>query len=181
MILFKPENTAFALERVRAIVGDALIDAGETPEGLFLQIERSALLRAIEGLRDDPALGFSYFLDITAVDRLQLSENDGERFLVVYQLLSPALGLRLELRVELPENDASIESLAGRYTGANWGEREVFDMFGIIFQNHPDLRRILTPDDYQGFPLRKDYPLKGHGERAAFPTYTAAAKPSPGA
>lgn len=181
MIVFNPQNIAAALERARGVVGDALLDAGETPEGLFLQIERGALVRVVERLRDDPTLGFAYFLDVTAVDRKTLSEAVADRFLVVYQLLSPALGLRLELRAALPDADPSIDSLSALFAGANWGEREVFDMFGIVFRNHPDLRRILMPDDYSGYPLRKDYPLKGHGERAAFPTYTAAAKPTPGA
>lgn len=181
MIAFKSENIAPALERARGIAGDALLDAGETTEGLFLQIEPGALVRVVERLRDDTALGFAYFIDVTAVDRQKLSDSAGDRFLVVYQLLSPNLGVRLELRTALPDSDPAVDSLSALFAGANWGEREVFDMFGIVFRNHPDLRRILTPDDYTGYPLRKDYPLKGHGERAAFPTYSAAAKPTPGA
>jgi len=72
----------------------------------------------------------------------------------------------------VPEDPAEIDSVAPLWQAGNWGEREAYDMFGVIFRNHPDLRRILMPDNFEGHPLRKDYPLKGRGERDNFPKYT---------
>jgi len=84
------------------------------------------------------------------------------RFEVIYHLHSTERNNRLRLKVRVRENEPEVDSVTGVWRGANWYEREVFDMFGIRFRNHPDLRRILMPTDWEGYPLRKDYPVHGH-------------------
>ena len=105
-------------------------------------------------LRDHADLAFSMLADVTAVDRLPREP----RFDVVYHLHAFALPLRLRLKVPLAL-DQTIPSVTGLWSGANFSEREVFDLFGIVFEGHPNLERILLPDDYVGFPLRRDHPL----------------------
>lgn len=100
--------------------------------------------------------GFEMLSAVSAVDYWP---EEKPRFHVVYQFLSLAKNIRLEIRVPLPGDDIAIESLAAIYPAANWFERELWDMFGIHVNNHPDLRRILMPADWEGHPLRKDYPL----------------------
>ncbi|MYJ00430.1 MAG: NADH-quinone oxidoreductase subunit C [Gemmatimonadetes bacterium] len=117
-------------------------------------------------LRDDPELSFDYLVDVTAVDRLRLDEEI--RFAVVYQLYSYKHNRRFSVSVPVSEADSRISSVVSVWPGANWLEREVYDMYGIVFEGHPDLRRILMPDDFGSFPLRKDYPLHGKGERDNF-------------
>jgi NADH-quinone oxidoreductase subunit C len=101
--------------------------------------------------------GFVRVSSVTAVDRYP-SEP---RFEIVYHLHSVARKERVRLKAVLPGTDPVIESVTGVWRGANWYEREVFDLFGVRFLNHPDLRRILMPDDWEGYPLRKDYPIQG--------------------
>ncbi len=109
-------------------------------------------------LRDDHALRFDRVSDITAYDNVD--QKDGQkRFVAVYQLYSMSFHTRLRLKVLVGE-DESVPSLCGLWRAANWLEREVFDLFGIRFSNHPDLRRILMDERFQGHPLRKEYELK---------------------
>lgn len=113
-------------------------------------------------LRDDPEQQYDLLRDVTAVD------YGGDRPLqVVYQLFSIPHGTALRVKCELPVTELEIESAAGLWNSANWLEREVYDLFGITFLNHPDLRRIMMPEDYaEGHPLRKDFPLRGRFSRA---------------
>jgi NADH-quinone oxidoreductase subunit C len=97
-----------------------------------------------------------------------------DRFGVIYCLLSMQSGERLIVKTYLNEPDLTVKSVYDLWRGADWLEREVFDMFGIVFEGHPDLRRILMPEEFTAFPLRKDYPLKGYGERHNFPVITRA-------
>lgn len=113
----------------------------------------------IEFLRVDSRCKFSTLIDITAVDY----PNRLKRFDVVYHLLSMYQNHRIRLKVSLRENEA-IQSIVSVHPSANWFEREVFDMFGVLFQQHPDLRRLLTDYGFQGFPLRKDFPTTGYNE-----------------
>lgn len=103
------------------------------------------------------ALAYNLLTDLTAVDYL----GQEPRFLVVYNMYSIPNKDRLRVKAQVTEADCSIESVTGLWSSANWLEREVFDLFGITFKNHPDLRRILMTDDWVGYPLRKDYPLQG--------------------
>src|SRR5882757_9105364 len=110
---------------------------------------------------------FDLLVDITCVDYLHY-RGATDRFGLVYLLASTATNERVTLRVFLNEPDITVPSAVPLWEGANWLEREVFDMFGVTFAGHPDLRRILCPDEFAGHPLRKDYPLRGRGERHNF-------------
>jgi NADH-quinone oxidoreductase subunit C len=120
---------------------------------------------ALEYLKDE--LGFDFLSDITAVDLLNIRDAV-DRFQLVYQLANYDANQRLTLLVMLNEPDLTVRSVVPLWEGADWLEREVFDMFGIVFDGHPDLRRILMPEEFTAFPLRKDYPLQGRGERHNF-------------
>jgi NADH-quinone oxidoreductase subunit C len=115
------------------------------------------LARAAEFLAGEPSLRFTYLSDITVVDRFPMEP----RFELNYHLLSIDRGLRVRLRVRLAGLEPSVPTLTPVWPTANWHERENFDLFGIRFHGHPDLRRILMPDDWEGYPLRKDYPVEG--------------------
>ncbi len=115
--------------------------------------------------------GFSMLVDITCVDYLEY-EGASDRFGVVYCLLNMTTGERLIVRTFINDPSPSLPTVTTLWKGADWMEREVYDMFGITFTGHPDLRRILMPDEFTAFPLRKDYPIKGRGERHNFPVIT---------
>ena len=141
-------------------------------------VPKAALLDVVAFLKSDAQLNYNFLADLSAVDYLNFpgAPKDG-RFGLVYVFssipASPGEGTpRLILRVFLNEPDLEVESLVPLYAGAEWMEREVFDMFGIRFLHHPDLRRILTWDTFQSYPLRKDYPVTGRGEREQFPVLT---------
>lgn len=119
------------------------------------------------------ARGFDLLVDITAIDYLEYPEAVN-RFGVVYLLTNTATGERLIVKTHLNPPELDLPTATNLWRGADWMEREVFDMFGINFVGHPDLRRILMPDEFTAFPLRKDYPLKGYGERHNFPVITRA-------
>ena len=110
-------------------------------------------------LRDDPRMKFVFFSDVTAVDWPQREK----RFDVVYHLLSPTKNVRIRIKAAIAENEP-IPSVVGVYPGANWFEREAYDLYGVVFSGHPDLRRILTDYGFEGHPLRKDFPLTGYVE-----------------
>ena len=126
---------------------------------IYLNIEESELINVTMFLKNNNNTKFKQLIDITAVD---YPEND-RRFKLVYLLLSHESNQRLVLSFTIKENEV-VNSLTSIFPAANWVEREVFDMYGIEFKDHPDLRRILTDYDFQGFPLRKDFPLTGHNE-----------------
>jgi NADH-quinone oxidoreductase subunit C len=113
-------------------------------------------------------LGFDLLVDITCVDYLHFREARN-RYGLVYLLVNTTTNDRLTLRVMLDEPQLTVPSAVPLWEGANWMEREVWDMFGIRFDGHPDLRRILLPEEFESHPLRKDYPLQGRGERHNFP------------
>ena len=125
---------------------------------VVLVFEKKNMLAAFKALRDKDNLAYTQLIDVCAVDYLGQREK---RFEVVYHLLSMDYNRRIRVKVLL-EDGESIPSLTGIFVGANWWERETFDMFGISFEGHPDLRRILSDYDFQGFPLRKDFPLTGY-------------------
>ncbi len=153
-----------AILRDRVLCGDTIVwvDPGQA--------------HAILGwLRDEPGQEFNFLTDVTAVEY-----RDGELPLeVVYQLRSLARRADLRVKVELDKaQPLDVESVCDLWAGANWLEREVFDMFGITFRNHPDLRRILMWETYaEGFPLRKDFPLRGHFSRSEQTRQALAANP----
>jgi len=121
-------------------------------------VPRQHLVRVSEYLAGQPGLLFSFLSDLTAVDRFPLEP----RFELNYHLLSLDRKERLRLRVRLPGAEPVVASVSAVWPTANWHEREAFDLFGIRFEGHPDLTRILMPDDWEGYPLRKDYPVEGY-------------------
>jgi NADH-quinone oxidoreductase subunit C len=126
------------------------------------------LYSALEALK---AGGFDLLADITAVDYLHYP-NAKDRFGVIYMLTNTATGDRCVVKTFLNEPDLTVPSAFPLWRGADWMEREVFDMYGVEFDGHPDLRRILMPEGFVGYPLRKDYPLRGYGERHNFTALT---------
>jgi NADH-quinone oxidoreductase subunit C len=123
-------------------------------------VTREALLDVLRFCRDDDRLAFAMLSDLTAVDYLKFpGREDGPRFEVVYQLYSLIHNHRLRLKVSVDEDDAVVPTAVSLWPIANWLEREVWDMFGIRFQGHPDLRRLLLYEEFSGHPLRKDYPI----------------------
>jgi NADH-quinone oxidoreductase subunit C len=117
--------------------------------------------------------GFDMLAELTAVDYLNYP-GARDRFGVVYVLLNVTTGERVHVKTHLNEPDLTLPSVFGLWKGADWLEREVYDLYGIVFEGHPDLRRILMPEEFTGHPLRKDYPLRGKGERHNFPVITRA-------
>jgi len=130
---------------------------------LTCNVEKNSLFQLMGQLRNDPDFSFNYLTDVTAVDYLKMEREP--RFDIVYQLYSFPNNIRLRVTAGIPEDDLNVTSMVEFWNAANWLEREVFEMFGFNFTGHPDLRRLLLPDMFDGFPLRKDYPLHGRGER----------------
>ncbi|MBV9851664.1 MAG: NADH-quinone oxidoreductase subunit C [Armatimonadetes bacterium] len=112
-------------------------------------------------LRDSSETNYNYLSDMTCVDRLEFMSDDEDRFEIVYHLYSMGTFGRFRVKARVSEDDAAIDTVEGVWPCANWLEREIYDMFGIRFNNHTDLRRILMPDDWVGHPLRRDFPLGG--------------------
>jgi NADH-quinone oxidoreductase subunit C len=127
-------------------------------EEMTICVERGAIREACALLRDDPECAFNFLSDITCVDWYPREP----RFEVIYHLLSIPKKERVRLKVRLNSDSPVVESLTSLWPGANFFEREVFDLFGVRFSGHPYLRRILMPEDWEGHPLRKDYPVEGY-------------------
>ena len=117
--------------------------------------------------------GFDMLCDLAGIDYLGYADAT-DRYGIVYALTNTTTGERLFVKTFVNDPDPEVPSVVDLWEGANWMERELFDMFGVKFIGHPDLRRILLPDEFTSFPLRKDYPLRGYGERHNFPTVTRA-------
>jgi NADH-quinone oxidoreductase subunit C len=140
--------------------GDAIVETQEYRGDQTAVIARDALPTVLAYCRDDAALAFDVLMDLTAVDYLKYpGREDGPRFDVVYHLYSLAHNHRLRLKVRVDEDDAVVPSAVGLWPIADWLEREVWDMFGVRFEGHPNLRRLLMYESFVGHPLRKDYPI----------------------
>ena len=138
---------------------DAVKSADVTLGELTVFAERDHIVSLMRFLRDDQQCNFETFVDVCGVDYPERTE----RFEVVYHLLSMRMNHRVRVRIRTDE-DTPVPSIVGLWPAANWSEREAFDMYGIQFSDHPDLRRILTDYGFEGYPLRKDFPLTGHYE-----------------
>jgi len=148
-------------------LGDRIVSVATALDEVTLVVKPAAYLEAAAILRDDPSLGFAECLDICGMDYSTYGDGawDGPRFAVVTHLLSISQNWRVRLRVFCPDDDFPvIASLCGVWPSAGWYEREAFDLFGIIFEGHSDLRRILTDYGFIGHPFRKDFPVSGHVE-----------------
>jgi NADH-quinone oxidoreductase subunit C len=144
---FQGEHPQWVSEVVEAL--------GETT----IVIPREHLVAACQLLKITPGLEFNFLADLCGFDR---GPEEEPRFEVNYHLFSTRLYHRLRLKVLLNEDDVHVPSVTGVWRTANWHERETYDLFGVVFDGHPDLRRILLPDDWQGYALRKDFPLRGY-------------------
>ena len=160
---------------LREAVPDASIDAIDSGDMPSIVVDREHLIETCGALRDHPSLQFALLVDVTAVDRLP----ESPRYELVYHLAClgehyPTAGARpiapgrLRVKVRLPAEDPRAPTVTTVYPGASWPEREVYDLFGISFDGHPDLRRILMPDDWVGSPLRKDYPVQIRKDTASW-------------
>ncbi len=146
-----------AVGALRERFGDAVGAAVENRGQWRVDLDRGVCLDAIRHLRDDPGLGFEFLVDVTGLDHY----GEEPRFRVLWVLRCLKRREELVLKTEVPEEDCWAPSLADDWDCADFLEREVFDMFGIDFRGHPDLRRILLPDVFEDFPLRKDFPMEG--------------------
>lgn len=140
-------------------LADAVIDHVVAYDELTVLVNRDAVVSVLKTLRDDPDLRFVSFVDLTALDR----PSQEERFEVVWHLLSPTLNNRIRIKVTTDET-TPVPSSIEVFPCANWFEREAYDMYGVLFAGHPDLRRILTDYGFEGHPLRKDFPTTGFVE-----------------
>lgn len=131
----------------------------------------AVLFELLKCLKDE--CGFDFLCDVAGVDYLNYP-NATDRYGVVYALTNTATGERVFVKAFANDPDPALPSAVSLWKGADWMEREVYDMFGVTFEGHPDLRRILMPAEFTAYPLRKDYPLRGLGERHNFPAITRA-------
>lgn len=136
---------------------EEISDVSEFRGQVSVSVKKNRIVEICRYLHSDPSLHFDFLSDLCGVDYL----GRKPRFEVVYNLYSIKHRHRIRLKAGVPEEDTDIDSVTPVWIGADWHERETFDMYGIHFKGHPDLRRILMPDDWEGYPQRKDYPLKG--------------------
>ena len=152
------QNTNVVVERLRGWNPNAISEVIEFRGETTIVVPRNVLRDVAGRCRDDKQLQFNLLTDATCVDRYPLEP----RFEVNYHLVSIPRRDKLRLKVRLSSDDPTVDSLVPLWPGANWLEREIFDLMGIRFNEHPDLRRILMPEDWDGYPLRKDYPVEGY-------------------
>lgn len=159
-------------EKVKGNFPDEVLDSYEFRGDKVLCLKRDNILEVMEFLNTDSELIFDHLADVTAIDYLEHSEPQPERFAVIYQLYSHEFKHELTIKVYIPEEDLHLDSVYSIWKTADWLERETYEMFGIHFKHHPNLKKLLLPDDFKGFPERKDFPLKGIGYRENFPIYS---------
>ena len=148
------------LARLRERFGDRILATHDYRGDHTAVLSREGIVPALTFCRDDAALAFDMLVDLTAVDYSRFpGREDGPRFEVVYHLYSVAHNHRVRLKVPVEQDDSIVPTASGLWPIANWQEREVWDMFGIRFDGHPDLRRLLMYEEFEGHPLRKDYPI----------------------
>lgn len=136
---------------------DAVVDSHSEHGDETLSIRKESLIEVMRFLRDDSRTSFNFLMDLTAVDFLDMGRTP--RFEVVYHLYSLGHNHRLRIKAGVEEKSCSINSLVQLWIGADWYEREVWDLYGIVFEGHPHLKRLLLYEEFEGHPLRKDYPI----------------------
>ena len=156
--------TATILSKIEESFPEAILDMTEFAGEHIFHVKGRDILTVLTELKAD---GFNFLADLTAIDNLTL--GGFERFAVSYHLLSHKTTERLTVKAYIPEEKPSLPSVESLWKTADWQEREVFDLYGIKFEGHPNLIRIMNPDDFDGYPLRKDYPRLGRKERSDFP------------
>lgn len=170
---FRPEQpetvAARAVELLRSRFASEILSVDTCAGQTYVSIRRDKVVEVLRTLRDDPDLRYDLLTDLAGVD--YLNQGKPERFCVVYHLHSMSKNEYLRVKAYVPEDDPSIDTVSPLFLSANWAEREAYDFYGIRFTGHPNLRRLELPETYVGYPLRKDYPLRGMGERNEFPRY----------
>lgn len=146
-----------AVEECKSKFADAILDVTEFRNETTITVRKERIVDLCNFLKSDEELSFDYLSDLCGVDKFE----EKDRFEVVYHLYSIKTKTRLRLRVKVDESDLTVPTVATVWATANWHEREAYDMFGIQFEGHPDLRRIYMPEEFEYFPLRKDFPLMG--------------------
>lgn len=146
------------VQAVKSAMPDAVQDVREFRGETTIVVAPEQIIDVARYLRDTAGLVYNFLSDISSVDYYPDYDRP-ERFGVCYHLLSMLYNRRLRLKVYLPEEEPAVATMITLWPGANWLEREIYDMMGIVFHGHPDLRRLLMPDDWDGHPLRRDYPL----------------------
>jgi NADH-quinone oxidoreductase subunit C len=159
------------LQRLRSRLGEQNLTTTQFRDNRRVIVPPDKVFEALSILKE--ACGFDMLIDVTAADYLHYPDAR-DRFGVIYCLLNTGTGERLYVKTFLNEPDLVLPSVFPLWKGADWMEREVYDMYGIVFEGHPNLRRILMPEEFTAYPLRKDYPLRGRGERHNFPVITRA-------
>lgn len=152
------------LSQIKGSFSDYVLGLAEYAGEQIIHIKGQGVIDVLKTFKD---AGFNFLADLTAIDNLTL--GGFERFAVVYHLLSHGSAERVTIKAYVPEDNPVLPSIELLWKTADWQEREVFDLFGIEFEGHPNLTRIMNPDDYEGHPLRKDYPRLGRKERYDFP------------
>ncbi len=159
MRLPAPELKAAVRRTLRAIDPTLILAEEISADEVMFTVDKRGIVAALRALAAEPALSLNMLSTITAIDHLLLARRP--RFDVVYQLYSLEHGHRLRLKAPVEADEPAIDSVCELWSGANFMEREVYDMFGIEFPGHPNLERILMPENWQGHPLRKDFPIGG--------------------
>ena len=152
-----------ALDRLKENFGPAILETHSQHGNETAVVEKDKIVEIIRFLKDAAGLEFNFMMDLAGVDYPERRE----RFEVVYHLYSLKTKKRIRLKVRVPEERPVVPTITSLYKAANWFEREAFDMYGIRFEGHPNLKRILTFDEFEGYPLRKDYPVN---KRPKIPT-----------
>jgi len=148
---------AVVLEKLKSRFADALLEVNEFRDEVTAVVPKERIVEICRFLKEDPHLQFNFLADVCGIDMY----TPTKRFGVIYNLYSMKNRNRIRLKVFTEEEDPKVPTMTGVYGTANWHERETFDMFGIIFEGHPDLRRVYMPEDFEHYPLRKDFPLMG--------------------
>jgi NADH dehydrogenase I D subunit len=162
----EPAQTNLTAEKLQSQFGDQVVSVSSFRDEWTAVCKPDQILDVLRFLRDDPDLAYDRLTDLTAVDYSEYpAECPDTRFNIVYHLYSHSKNQRFRVRALVDDEAASLPSACAVWKGAEWPEREVFDMFGLRFEGHPDLRRLLMPVNFRHYPLRKDYPLRGAGER----------------
>lgn len=155
------EKVERAYKELKEALGEAVGEPVPALDGIVtFFVDKQAVVQVLNFLKSHREGAFDLLTDITAVDWLNMPGKDA-RFELVYHICSTANNHRIRIKAKVPESDLKAPSVTGVYLAADWLEREIYDMFGIVFDGHPDLRRILTWEGFEGHPLRKDFPTRG--------------------
>lgn len=174
-----PEEAAATplIDKLRARLGERILSAHAWRGDQAVEVGRDDLIEVVTAIQADDGLGMNMLVDLTVVDLLDMGLTP--RFEVVYHFLNTRTMDRLRLKVRVPEDDCRIASLTPLFKAAHWAEREAWEFYGVVFSGHPDLRHILLYPEFQGYPLRKDYPKHGEQPRLELRDYRPWPRPKP--